>query len=673
MFRLIFLLSLISFVNYYVVVCQSIDHSIIIYCDDTPFLVPEIENILKRLKVADNQHLYFSKVTNLTRLRENLYDDNTMDEFITSQVNKVAIDDPIYLSIRSEIIDQFNKHDLFLKVNIHKLGELLEFQFVLYETVSFQKFVNEDPDFIFRLTRNLENPKANYSIFINPKNNYISLLRETIKSIFPQTNLRPIGEIRIEGKRGFNDPRFNDWDFIHWDVNDTLRFSAVNSYDTDSPSSSMTYEWKLYSIELDSNSIPIVNYKNSKSISSEIDSEYIFDTIGMYLLELVVSDGISESIPKKVIVYLSEAPLLYFSKTHKVIFYNQQSLFDEIRYNNEPRFLDYLKLKYSFLPVNNKNWKLIIKRESPSDPNDEQKKIWDLYEKEKNNQLIHEKYANVLKVKSLQKKEEELTAEVIFAPYDKIKTLSRYLFSTQIDMNGVLSNKDFFEYEFVSSSLYRANFDFFSLSGNFDSRYLLVSDSVELSTEGLIKNRRNSLILNNVSLSLFLHENISVRFGVPLYSTPIYVYNSIDLTTENGGKISNLPFFDKYKPRFFFGIDFHVMQDFRFGWTFSYDNLILTLRDIELLDYHYSLASAIIAPNGDRIIENLNDINCVCDRTNNLNYHLFSMNLNLRPLKSPLITLNLGIVIGYMDLLEDNSANYSVGFNAGLRYSIYED
>lgn len=152
--------------------------SILIYSEGQGFLQPFIESTIKNLVNTSSKKPYFFKVNSFNRfISDNKYQAELSDLIGTQKPENVQLN--IYYSdeekaVRKRIFDILTDYQYFLTVSTNTLGELIEFQFQLFETVTSDK-----KDDLRNIPYNISDKVIGVeNFFINPKEaNYSTSLK----------------------------------------------------------------------------------------------------------------------------------------------------------------------------------------------------------------------------------------------------------------------------------------------------------------------------------------------------------------------------------------------------------------------------------------------------------------------------------------------------------------
>jgi hypothetical protein len=246
--------------------------NILYYVDNSPnenqFLIPFIESELKNM------------ICNKDTLKRNLFNSVKSLNFLTSgdkandtlhavldMFNKNNIKYKHYNNETKEneiIVQNLKNQQFFLKINIHTLNNLIEYQFVLFK-------VRNNPhtklDYL-----ELRNYRAT-SVFINPEVlDYKIKLRMALRQIITEGNDPPIPLVTFKNQNVTDDTIFSQ----------IGRFSLIaDAVDNDSSPDQLAYNWEI-------DQYPNSNYH---SVGKKLD--IVFRDSGVVKIILKVSDGIN--------------------------------------------------------------------------------------------------------------------------------------------------------------------------------------------------------------------------------------------------------------------------------------------------------------------------------------------------------------------------------------------
>lgn len=392
---------------------------IIVYTDDNPHMFPFIEKTLIGLKHT-NERLIFSKVINLTRIIENEIDEQitTESQGLLSKESFLSKDIPI--SERLVLAKRISEFDYFLKINILTIGEVIEFQFFLYNILEKQEKDNAgSSDFILRIANDVQNPSEMESFFINPKaENYEEKIRLNISKLFPSSNHLPVAKLTANG--------LVNPENIYLSVNDTLFLSASFSSDKDSKNESFQYNWNqidYYNRNFvpDSLRLPIKNGREKQEIP-------LIKT-GSYLISLSINDGIGESKKIYIRIHVLYPPVILLTDSRK--FFSNMDLFngpDTFKFN---LLLDY----YVFYNLSNLKFQ-IIRKNKREIYGTEKLAVTKIHEDLLNSKMQNYFYPDVIDFETV-KEGEKTNLKIDFEPHDAKLGYNNYNFNVYGDYKGI--------------------------------------------------------------------------------------------------------------------------------------------------------------------------------------------------------------------------------------------
>lgn len=279
--RLVLLFFVFSFFSSYAQVKEKDSLSILIYYEGQGFLQPYIETTIKKLNNVEAGEPYFSSVNSFNRfINDNKYQAELNNLYTTQKSENDKLN--LYYSdaekeVRKKILQIISDYDFFLTVKTNTLGELIEFQFQLFSTISSSNISDKLID--------VEN------FFINPKDSeYLSDIKNGVLRLFRGSNQIPIARLKIYEE----DVKNNDTILVPLSTSFLLDGSSSYDFDTEK----ISYKWK---------NIPKSNenFQTFEKIDlniNEAQQNIIIDKPGVYLVRFSVNDKILES--KDINVYL---------------------------------------------------------------------------------------------------------------------------------------------------------------------------------------------------------------------------------------------------------------------------------------------------------------------------------------------------------------------------------
>lgn len=290
------------------VFCQieNREKTILIYNDGQAYLQSFIKKSITNLINVDSETAYFFSVNSFNQIySDNKYKAQLSDLIRTQKDNKTPSD--LYYSKeekikRKEIFNILNNYDYFLTINTNTLGELIEFQFQLFETFSPKE---SSGSFLNKVI-------GSENFFIDPKDEKCySIIEQSLQRLFPKSNRQPEAELNIYGKV-FKKGTINNE--INLPLNTPIIFDGSNSGDFDNDK--ISYLWRNITPKNE-------KYQTSKKILFKQDLAKQIITIndtGIYKIGFKVYDGIN---------YSNEITLTINSK-EKI---NKTTLLDSIKYS----------------------------------------------------------------------------------------------------------------------------------------------------------------------------------------------------------------------------------------------------------------------------------------------------------------------------------------------------
>ncbi len=298
--------------------------TVLIYSKDPGFLNLYIESKLRELPNIKTNELYFNEVSSFNTI----VDDNKLQSELSKMVWKqfrakdyvLPIPGEKNINLDKKIIDILTNYDYLLAVKTNTLGELIEFQFQLFETLpsDFHNSIKRE------LPRNLvDNVISTENFFINPKENgYLEQINNALKRLFVGSNLKPIVDLRI-----FGDP-ISSYETVHVPMNSEFILDGGNSGDTDT--NDILYIWRNIPNEGE-------QYQTTNKISFDKNlpkQKINLKSAGDYRIGFRVYDGVEYSEEIQVQLRTFVKPTFYVDK-QLVYSINYQSLFGR---NQGPTF-----------------------------------------------------------------------------------------------------------------------------------------------------------------------------------------------------------------------------------------------------------------------------------------------------------------------------------------------
>lgn len=258
--------------------------SILIYSAGDGFLQPFIENSIKNLKNKKTNENYFNDVNSINTFVKDSEFKGIMTDLISSNKPQDAILGYSYtekqIKTKEEIFLALTSYDLFLSVRTNTLGELIEFQFQLFNT---NKSNLNDGSTNFPL--NISNDIIGVeNFFINPKTEgYLTLVENALYRLFDNSNSAPIAKLIV------NNITVKNGDTLNIETKNKIYFNGQNSFDLDTENIKYFYR-----------SIPSIGetpqqFEGLPFIDNRASQEIVIDRSGIYKTNFFVDDGISNS------------------------------------------------------------------------------------------------------------------------------------------------------------------------------------------------------------------------------------------------------------------------------------------------------------------------------------------------------------------------------------------
>lgn len=305
------------------------ENRLLYYFQEPGFLVPFIEDELKKMTKIRSENklndLYFNEVESFNRLKEDVNLQSEMANIVWNQYNAKSLInlELIDNEIDKEIINTILSYNYFLTIKTNTLGELIEFQFELFET---EPLIDDDSKGNVRKGV-MKNVKKVENFFINPSNkDYLNNIKNALYRLFDENNDPPTAIVRIYDKLYSEDFE------LSLSIGDTINISGAKSYDFDTEE--LIYHWK---------NVPDKNqyfqHINKVDLSpKEADQSFEIGNDSIYSLNFYVDDGINVSKPINIKLNPVEKPKP-ISPLYK-----------------ESKSYDYITLKSVLSNVNNKGF-----------------------------------------------------------------------------------------------------------------------------------------------------------------------------------------------------------------------------------------------------------------------------------------------------------------------------
>ena len=277
---------------------------VLLYSDDKPFLLGEIENILTELKDTTGNRI--CSVVNLTRIEENKRDEQITDEARSALAKQKLISIDVSGDQHIKLAKELSDFHYSLKVNIHPLQDLLEYQFILYriQDVTHGAFDTLDNSYT-RVVNVLSPPARTISFFLDPRNSdYRDILSNNLKRLFPASNFEPRLKIACNGITGKNE--------IFIAKGDSVVLDAGLSFDKDHPKKALKFFWRQVSFNGNK------NYSKECTLPFHVGESYqklVLKQEGDYELSVQVSDGISRSKEERLLLKVRRKPISLITRS----------------------------------------------------------------------------------------------------------------------------------------------------------------------------------------------------------------------------------------------------------------------------------------------------------------------------------------------------------------------
>lgn len=431
------------------------EKKLLYYFQEPGFLVPYIESELKEMTTSsinkkNDIERYFKEVESFNRLKEDGKLQSEMANIVwnkynaKSLINLELIDD----KVNSEIINTILSYNYFLTIKTNTLGELIEFQFELFET---NPLIDSDSKGNIR-SGTLKNVKKVENFFINPKNpDYLKEIKNALYRLFDENNDPPIAIIEMYNKtysKSFES-------FVS--KGDTIEISGSRSYDIDTEE--INYKWK---------NIPVENqyYQHINKVNllpTNPNQKIIISNDSIYYLSFNVSDGINDSKPINIKLIPTDKPKMIiplYQAFNSFDYLNNEDNEGRIYFNKEEEVA--------------KN-KIIISKNKIG-----QKFIKNLHQKD----TIGYTYNDSLDVSNIKFKSDFIeTSEEGYLK--KRQKKSYYLY--QVNDNELLSNPVKFNHNYIRRGVFSIRTGLSAVTFGDSSNFQLISnDSIPLSSNSLL-------------------------------------------------------------------------------------------------------------------------------------------------------------------------------------------
>lgn len=510
---------------------QNTEKLLIVNFQDREYFAPDIINCLNNLMVhkKDNISKAFDKIIVLNQLQSHITEQagikNLTDYFKQdSKYIDLSEDTKKMYDTISKYLGDYNS---FLDIKMNQINQLIEVQFSLYSNI-IKKGISAFP------TKDPSNPDEYQSaIFIPLERNYLYILEEKIKRLFPETNLSPTSIISINGKQNVKGVEF------YFSTQDTISLDGSYSSDPDSRSDDLKYYWRVINTKSTSVS-PLLKNIDKQQMNINLLNP------GKYCFGLKINDGIANSPEDTICLNILLKPQIYIQNT-KVESYYQLS--NSVKKN--PQFKYCLNIasnsfntKKSFLIIKDMNETSFFETFNPLIISEDyiSSNIKVPHLDTINNLLIHNYYTRYITVDSVTTPEGGYKIYFSGSPSSSI-----YRFQIQEQYKGVNSNS--YEVEFKSNFLSRTKLLYRFQRSNLSSKKFPVNDTTSNlksfrysnSNDFFLSNHFTKTLVLDLNIGSFLHHRdsdyikkyvpymqISYEFGTPEYLilAPAIAYGS---------------------------------------------------------------------------------------------------------------------------------------------------
>ncbi len=280
------------------------------------FLLPEIESTLRKLVQECDEFDDYSRVLNLSELEEQkllrvnlkyvrgLYGENPLEN---------GVQDSLF-QFDNRIRSQIQGSNLYLRIKINKLQELIEYQFKLFATFSTDGVAVAIKDSVIQSA----------AFFLDPRiPGYKNELKNQVSRFFQDCNTPPVVELKVNDK---SIHRLSDT--IHISPKDTvLIFDASRSYDKETTSEPLTFKWRELNANFGGSGNPVgrLVFETGNSVQKlEKPSSYQ----RVYKIGLIVNDGKQDSEEMVVTVFFHDEPLISWDYS-RLFFIRRHSIFQK--------------------------------------------------------------------------------------------------------------------------------------------------------------------------------------------------------------------------------------------------------------------------------------------------------------------------------------------------------
>lgn len=254
--------------------------SVLIYANKTDFLLPYIKVTLENMVDNQSGKNLILKATNLNLLFANTTADKLLRLDLDHNFPNKSFSSFTKSTLKDSSLNVFLKNDYFLLVNENTLQDKIEFQLVLYKIL---KNNDKEIDELGFPTKDLISPIAENNFFIDLKSsNYLSVLRNGVKKLFPNSNFLPKFKIIATG----NINRIEDTKFISC-VNEEITLGLLKIYDEDNSIQEIKFDIRI----IPDNILIETPHFNFDEVKKEF--KISFESLGKYKILISGNDGIS--------------------------------------------------------------------------------------------------------------------------------------------------------------------------------------------------------------------------------------------------------------------------------------------------------------------------------------------------------------------------------------------
>lgn len=285
---------------------------VLIYANKNDFLLPFVKSTLEGLINTKSRQKIVSKATNLNI------------QFVNTDANKLLRKDIAYnfpekmfgesneQSLKDSIFSLLTRNDYFLLVNENTLLDKIEFQFVLYQYVIDPSQTLENIK-NFPL-KNLIRPIAENNFFVDISSlNYLSVLKNGVKKLFPESNFLPRFSVSINGNIKNLSPLA-----YQTGVSDSLTFDIFNIYDEDTPNPEINFSFIQLTDKDSDERLKFIYNPESESFKVKIDK------LGHFKFLIGANDGNVISYSDTFHVEAIEIPrILSLQKNFTIVYANE--------------------------------------------------------------------------------------------------------------------------------------------------------------------------------------------------------------------------------------------------------------------------------------------------------------------------------------------------------------